>query len=127
MAGYLTLARLIGEAPVCGPSKGCETVAASEYSVVLGIPVALLGFGLSLVITGGALLWWRRSRRPALLAAYLLLLLATLFVGYLTFLELFVIEAICLWCAGYAVLVVLAMVTAGLALRRSSPGRAQGG
>ena len=105
---------------MCGPSKGCETVASSEYSAVLGIPVAFLGFGLSLVLLVLVGLWWLRRERRALLVAYGLLLLATLGVAYLTFLELFVIEAICLWCVGYAVTVVVSLVIAGLALRASS-------
>ena len=70
-----------------------------------------------LVLVG---LWWLRRERRALLVAYGLLLLATLGVAYLTFLELFVIEAICLWCVGYAVTVVVSLVIAGLALRASS-------
>ena len=119
-SGYLSLARALGEAAVCGPSNGCETVASSEYSAVLGIPVAFLGFGLWLVLLVLVGLWWLRRERRALLAAYGLLLLATLGVAYLTFLELFVIEAICPWCVGYAVTVVVSLVIAGLALRASS-------
>jgi uncharacterized membrane protein len=110
----------MGEAAVCGPSHGCETVAASKYSEIFGVPVAFLGFGLSLLILACAVAWWRRVDRRLLLAAYGMLLLATLFVAWLTYLELFVIEAICLWCATYAITVVLGLVTAGLALRRSS-------
>jgi uncharacterized membrane protein len=120
VSGYLSLARALGEAAVCGPSNGCETVASSEYSAVLGIPVAFLGFGLSLVLLVLAGLWWLRRERRALLAAYGLLLLATLGVAYLTYLEVFVIEAICPWCVTYAVTVVASLVTAGLALRASS-------
>jgi uncharacterized membrane protein len=120
VSGYLSLARALGEAAVCGPSKGCETVASSEYSTVLGIPVAFLGLGLSLVLLVLAGLWWLRRERRALLVAYFLLLLATLGVAYLTYLELFVIEAICPWCVAYAVSVVVSLVTAGMAMRASS-------
>jgi len=119
ISGYLSVARAVGEAAVCGPSKGCETVASSEYSAVLGIPVAFLGLGLSLVLLVLAGLWWLRRERRALLAAYSLLLLATLGVAYLTYLELFMIEAICPWCVAYAVTVVVSLITAGLALVRT--------
>jgi uncharacterized membrane protein len=126
VSGYLSLARALGEAAVCGPSRGCEIVATSEYSEVLGIPVAFLGLGLSLVLLVLAGLWWLRRERRALLVAYGLLLLATLGVAYLTYLELFVIEAICPWCVAYAVTVVASLVTAGLALRASSGDRDPG-
>lgn len=119
IAGYLAAVRILGESAACGPSMGCETVAASQYSVILGIPVAFLGVGMSLALAACALVWWIRAERRALVAAYLLLLLATLFAAYLTYLELFVIEAICLWCAAYAVSIVVALVAAGMALRRS--------
>jgi len=119
ISGYLSLVRLFGESAVCGPSRGCETVAASEYSVALGVPVAIWGVAFSLLVAGCALAWWRRADRRALLAAYGLLLLGTLAVSSLTYLELFVIHAICAWCVAHAVSVVLALGVAGLALRRS--------
>jgi uncharacterized membrane protein len=118
VALYLLAVRLAGEAPVCGPSGGCETVQASEYAVVLGIPVAAYGLAFSIVLTICAAAWWRRADRRLLLLGYGMLLLATLVVAYLTYLELFVVHAICLWCVSYAISVVLALVTAGLALRR---------
>lgn len=64
--------------------------------------------------------WWRRGDRRVLLAAYGMLLLGTLFVAYLTYLELFVIEAICLWCASFAITIVVSLVIAGVGMRRSS-------
>jgi len=120
IAGYLTAVRLLGANAVCGPSHGCDLVAASEYAEILGIPVAVYGLAGSVLLVALAVVWWLRTDRRALLVAYLLLLLGTGFVAYLTFLELFVIEAICAWCVGYAVTVVVALVVAGLALRRSS-------
>jgi uncharacterized membrane protein len=122
ISGYLTAVRLLGTNAVCGPSHGCDIVAASKYSEMLGIPVAVLGLAGSLVLGGLSLAWWLGARRRALLTAYLLLLLATAMVVYLTFLELFVIEAICIWCAAYAVTIVASLIVAGLALRRSSSG-----
>ncbi len=108
----------MGETPACGPVRGCETVTTSEYATVAGVPVALLGFVLSLVLVACATAWWRRADRRPLLLAYGLLLPATLAVAYLSYLELFVIHAICAWCASYAVTIVLALALAGLAMRR---------
>jgi uncharacterized membrane protein len=121
VAGYLALTRATGGVAACGPSNGCETVASSEYAVLFGIvPVAFLGLGFSAALAALAATWWRRADRRALLAAYGLLLLGTLFAAYLTYLELFVIRAICPWCVAYAVTVVLALFVAGLAMGRSS-------
>jgi uncharacterized membrane protein len=119
VAAYLLGVRLLGAAPACGPIAGCDTVAESPYAVVFGIPVAAWGMGFSALLVLAALAWWRLADRRALLAAYGLGLLGTLGVAYLTYLELFVIHAICVWCVTYAVLVVASLVTAGLALRRT--------
>jgi len=126
-SGYLVVVHLMGEAPVCGPVKGCETVTTSEYSMVLGIPVALLGFGLSVVLVACAVAWWRLADRRPLLAVYGLLLLATLAVAYLTYLELFVIHAVCAWCVTYATTIVISLAITALALRRGEAGRASPG
>jgi uncharacterized membrane protein len=118
VSGYLAVVRLRGESAVCGPSKGCETVAASGYSIVLGVPVAIWGVLFSLAVLACAVAWWRGADRRALLLAYGLLLPGALAVAYLTYLELFVIHAICLWCVAYAVAVVVSLGVAGLALLR---------
>lgn len=113
---------MLGENAVCGPSHGCETVASSEYSAPFGVPVAFMGLAFSIVLVMLAGAWWRRGDRRVLLAMYGMLLLATLFVAYLTYLELFVIDAICPWCVAFAISIVVSLVIAGLAMRRSSRG-----
>jgi uncharacterized membrane protein len=107
IAAYLLFTRLTGGIPACGTWSGCETVALSEYSTFLGIPVALYGVGYSTAVLVFAVAWWRSGDRRALLAAYGLGFLGLLAVGYLTYLELFVIGAICIWCVAYAIAVVV--------------------
>jgi len=119
VASYLLAARVIGEAPACGPVKGCDTVAASEYATVLGVPVALFGVAFSVVLAAAAAVWWRRGDRRALYLVYALGILGIGAVAYLTYLELFVIEAICIWCVTYAVTIVIGWVVAVVALRSS--------
>jgi len=119
VSGYLVAVRLLGEAPTCGPVRGCETVTTSAYSTIAGVPVAVLGLLLSLCLVACAGWWWRRADRQVLLITYGLLLLATLAVAYLTYLELFVIHAICVWCVTYATTVVVSLGVTGLALRRA--------
>ena len=110
IASYLFVVRVLGEAPACGPVKGCDTVAASEYATVAGIPVALFGVVFSIALVGACLAWWRRADRRALYVAYGLGLAGIIAVVYLTYLELFVIEAICVWCVSYAVTIVAGWV-----------------
>ena len=120
IAAYLLAVRIIGEAPACGPVKGCETVAASVYATVLGVPVALFGAGFSAMLVTACVVWWRRADRRALYAAYGLGLAGVIAVIYLTYVEVFVIEAICVWCVGYALTIVGGWaLTAAAALRTS--------
>ena len=117
IAAYLLAVRLLGEAPACGPVRGCDTVAASEYATVLGVPVALFGVGFSIALMAASAIWWRRRDRRALYAAYGLGLLGVVAVAYLTYLELFVIEAICVWCVSYAVTIVSGLIVSIFAVR----------
>ena len=119
IAGYLLAVRLAGGVPACGPGGGCETVQTSEYSELFGIPVAAYGFAFSAAVLAAGLVWLRRSDRRALLLAYGLGILGSLFVAYLTYLELFVIRAICIWCVAYGTTVVAGFVVAAIALRRA--------
>ena len=115
---YLSATRLAGGLPVCLPGGGCETVALSEYSSIFGMPVALLGAGFSAVLLGLIVAWLRLADRRPLYAAYALALFGVLFVAYLTYLELFVIHAVCPWCVAYAISVVITFAATALAVRR---------
>lgn len=119
IAAYLAFVKLSGGTPACGVLHGCETVNNSQYSEVLGIPVGLLGLAAAVLTLGAALLWWRRGDRRGLLAAYVIGLLSLPFIAWLTYLELFVIHAICIWCVAYAVFVIAGWVVASVALWRS--------
>ncbi|MCC6704644.1 MAG: vitamin K epoxide reductase [Thermomicrobiales bacterium] len=109
IAAYLTLVHYEEELLVCSVVSGCKTVQSSEYAMVGPAPVALLGLLASLVMLGIAI---ARPRLPemrftttAVLAG--MLLAGLLYLGYLTWLELFVIEAICQWCVAYLIVTLL--------------------
>ena len=65
-------------------------------------------------------MWWRRADRRALYVAYGLGLLGVVAVAYLTYVELFVIEAICIWCVMYAITIVIGWVIAIAATRAAA-------
>ena len=119
IATYLTVTKLSGGLPVCGPVSGCEDVAQSEYSSMAGIPTAALGAVFSAALVVISLAWARTGDRRALSGAYALGLFGVIFVGYLTYLELFVIHAVCAWCATYGLTVVVGWLVAARSLRRS--------
>ena len=109
VAAYLYLYKIgrIGTL-ACG-TGGCETVQASEWSRFHGVEVALigvLGYAALLVVSLISLQPQLAGRRwpAAILAA--LAGGGVGFTAYLTYLELFVIHAICQWCVGSAVIAV---------------------
>lgn len=115
VAAYLTLVHYRDDLLVCAVG-GCETVQNSEYATMAGIPVALLGLGMFVTVAGLSLL---REVRPATAetATFIIFCLAltgTLFAAYLTYLELFVIDAICQWCVITALLTTALLVVEGV-------------
>lgn len=112
IAGYLASVELRGELPVCGPLHGCEDVARSEYSRIGGVPVAVFGVALSLVLFSLAIAWWRTGDSRLLAVHYGLSLVGVMFEGWFTYLELFVIGAVCVWCATYGLSLLARFVVA---------------
>lgn len=109
VALYLTLYKIgiVGEL-VCAAGS-CETVQTSRWAIFLGAPVAAWGVGYYLVVCAMAIAGtterWEDS--PGLPLAMLLVTgWGALFSLWLTWLELFVIHAICQWCVGSAVIAV---------------------
>jgi uncharacterized membrane protein len=109
----------------CG-TGGCETVQLSPWSRVAGVEVALIGvlgyaglLGLSLAALRPGL---AGRRWPAALLAGLAGI-GVLFTGYLTYLELFVIHAICRWCVASGFVILAIFAVALLDLRRLSRDR----
>jgi len=107
LALYLTLYKVgvIGTL-ACG-TGGCETVQLSRWATFLGLPVAAWGVGyyvLVLALTFASVQdRWAESQRLSL-AILLVTAWGLLFTAWLTYLELFVIHAICRWCVGSAAL-----------------------
>jgi uncharacterized membrane protein len=107
IASYLSITELSGGLPVCGPLRGCQEVAQSPYSRIDGIPVAVFGVILSVTLLTLALAWWKTDDNRLLAAHYGLSLVGVMFEFYFTYLELFVIHAVCVWCATYGISLLL--------------------
>lgn len=121
IATYLSVVELAGSVPVCGPIKGCEDVANSEYSRIGGVPVAVFGVALSLLLLTLAIAWWKTDAYGLLLAHYGLSLAGVIFEVYFLYLQVFVIHAVCVWCASYGLSLILRFVVAFIVWLRQPP------
>jgi uncharacterized membrane protein len=110
VAAYLAFykAGLIGSL-ACGTGS-CETVQQSPWAKFLGVPVAVWGVGYYLVVFALAfaatLERWADDRRITL-TLVIMTAWGVIFSAYLTYLELFVIRAICRYCVVSAVLALI--------------------
>jgi uncharacterized membrane protein len=117
IAGYLTYVHYANVDPVCNIAHGCHKVQTSQYAKLAGVPVALLGL-LGYVGIVAALLVPGEAGR---MAAALLALIGFGFSMYLTYRELFTIDAICQWCVASAVLMTGLAVVCVWRLLRLTP------
>jgi uncharacterized membrane protein len=109
IAGYLTYVHYAGIRSICEIAHGCEKVQSSRWSELAGIPVALLG----LIGYAGILVSLVVDGEAGLIAGAAQAVIGFGFSAYLTYREVFTIDAICIWCVGSAiVLTALAVVTA---------------
>lgn len=104
VAGYLTYVHYADIEPICASgSNGCEKVQASDQSMLLGLPVALLGLSAYIVLLTCAVFTAEWARMLGALTA----LIGVGFSAYLTYESVFQIEATCQWCLTSAALMVL--------------------
>jgi uncharacterized membrane protein len=110
VAAYLTWVHYDEGALVCVSGGGCETVQQSSYAEIAGLPVALLGL-VTYVTVLGLIVW---DTPYARLGAASLAFVGLAFSVYLLVLQLFVIDAVCVWCLANDVLIApaLAVLTA---------------
>jgi uncharacterized membrane protein len=106
IATYLTVVHYAGGEPVCAIAHGCAVVQASDYSELAGVPVAVLG------VLGylGLLATLVRDGEAARTGAAFLSLAGLGFSVWLTYVEVGVLDAICIWCVGSAVCMALLSV-----------------
>lgn len=91
---------------------GCNVVAASEYSRVFGIPLAEYGvffYGVLFVLAAIELALFNRFLRRVLQAVTVL---GVLFSLYFSALQIFVINAFCIYCVASAIIALLALISA---------------
>lgn len=104
VATYITIADSGGGAPAClAGGGGCETVAASSYSHIGGVNIAVFGIVGYILLLISAFF----ANDAARFGGFAVALGGFGFSVYLTYLEIFKIEAICQWCVSSAVLMTI--------------------
>ena len=105
---YLAVLKLTNQLAACGSLGDCESVNNSMYSEVAGVPIALLGAAAYGLILGAV--WMDRPESPwsevARYAFFGLTLVGVLYSAYLTYVEVFVLRAVCPYCVVSAVVMV---------------------
>lgn len=127
VAAYIAIADAGGGAPTClAGGSGCQTVADSSYSHLAGVNVAVLGIVGYVLILASAFF----ADDAARFGGFLVSLGGFGFSIYLTYIELFKIEATCEWCLASAVLMTILFLLGAMRLigyagapARALPGR----
>ena len=118
ISGYLTYVHYAEIQPFCTGISDCERVQTSDWALIAGVLVALAGLVGYLAILAALWVPGERGRLATALAA---------FTGfgyslYLTWVELFRIDAICQWCIISAAIMAALAILAGLrVLREATP------
>jgi uncharacterized membrane protein len=94
-------------------------VQSSRYATILGVPVVLLGLIAYCCVFLSAAFW----EEAGIYLGFLISLVGTLFSAYLTYLEVFVIGALCQWCLASAAIRAAALICTSLAARPLLQGR----
>jgi uncharacterized membrane protein len=98
IAAYLTTVYLKHIPPACATSGGCVIVQHSKYAHVLGISLPVFGLAGYTMLFVTACLPGQRARTAGMFFTVLAITASVL----LTYIELNVIHAVCLWCVGSA-------------------------
>jgi len=104
VAAYIAISESGGGSPVClAGGHGCATVAKSSYSHVAGVNIAIFGIFGYLVLLGSAFF----ANDVARFGGFVVALGGFGYSVFLTYIELFKIEAVCQWCVASAVLMTI--------------------
>lgn len=111
-AAYLLIYKLTSAQAMCLGSGDCATVNASRYSEIFGIPVSLLGLLAYLAIIGIHALETRSRffEQNGNMLVFGLSLAGVVFSAYLTYIELYVIDAVCPFCVASAIFITIIFV-----------------
>ena len=118
-ASYLTAKHYLGEIPPCSLVNGCEAVLTSPYATIGGnIPVALVGASYYLALFVGGMIYADSGNERVLKTAAYATIAGFLASALLVTLQVFVIQALCLYCLVSAATSTLLFVLGVVILRK---------
>jgi len=117
---YLTWIKLAHLEVICSDIGDCEKVNTSPYSEIAGIPVALFGAGAYVIIL---ILFFLENRsgfweENSALNIFGVSLIGVLYSGYLTYIEIAIIHAICPYCVLSAIAILIIFIISIFRLRQ---------
>ena len=100
VSAYLTFEHYQLVPSVCLFHMKCDKVLASPYAQLWGVPIALIGLGMYALISLMVFASWRNPRWEHVigLGIYGVSLSGIVFTGYLYYVEIFILKALCTWC-----------------------------
>ena len=102
-ATYLTIKHYTGGLVACTAS-GCEQVLTSQYATIQSIPLSGFGAAYYIFLLILAIIYLDTKNQRLIKIILLISGLGLGFSIYLVYLQVFVIQAICLYCAGSAII-----------------------
>lgn len=111
-SGYLTIKHFQGVIPPCSITGGCEEVLTSAYSVILGIPVSLMGMIFYLIVLVGVAHYLESKNLNILKWALLLTIPAFLASLWFVYIQVFSLGSYCIYCLGSFLTSTILFVTA---------------
>ena len=122
VSSYLAYHRVFGGSLVCTRWADCDVVNNSVYSLLFGIPVSFIGLAgyLALLALAIAALVTAGTTQRAILLLSLLMALGGFGLSvWLTYVEIYIIEALCVWCLASAAIITLLAIVDGIGLWQS--------
>lgn len=119
---YLLIYKLTGNNQMCLGNGGCHDVNFSPFSEIYGIPVSVFGISAFLSILCILVLEKRLkvTEKYGPLVIFGICLGGVVFTAYLTYLEVYIIHAICPFCVASAVLITLLFILAIIRLGKQT-------
>lgn len=118
-ATYLAVKHFQNEIPPCTLVAGCDVVTTSTYATIFGIPVALIGSLYYLALLTLAIAFFDTKKEALFRFACTSTWIGLIASMYFVYLQLFVLDAICLYCMGSAVTSTVLFVLGTLFLKRN--------